>query len=94
MYQITYHQAREIIMAMLRIALKDLHSNSPLRRKEARDWLIGAGLSLAEEVHAGISLTKMVSYIHEADHVNSIDAKERFRGNSHGKNIDESGVCG
>ena len=74
--QLTYQQAREIVLAMIRIAIFDLDSSDPLIKKEARDWLVYSGLSLAEEVRAGISLVKMIEYIHETE---KIDHKKRMR---------------
>jgi len=82
---ITYHQAREIVLAMIRVALFDLESSDPLKKNAARDWLIDAGLSLAEEVQAGVSTARMASYIHES--VNGTRPqrkKRRFHRNAYG----------
>ncbi len=82
--EITYSQAREIVLAMIRMAFFDLESSESLRKNEARDWLLREGIPLAEEVRADICLVKMQDFILMTENEDLSQRKiRRFRRNAY-----------
>ncbi len=80
--QVTFYQAREIILAMIRVALMDLNSSDLLQKQDAADWLTSEGISLSIEIKAGIGPEQLLGYIHEAETIGKLRRKRHYcRGN-------------